>query len=70
MDTFVKILMKIAAFVGSKNEATKEAALKQTELFYRELFTWCTKSERTSEVNNSILVHLGLIKVSCTDSVL
>lgn len=59
-------LMKVAAFVGSSNAKVSDAALKCTELLYRELFTWCNKSERTSDVNNSILVHLGLIKVSRT----
>lgn len=64
LDSFIKVLMKVSEFVNSKNEKVAEIALKCTELLYKELFAWCKNSERTSEVNNSILVHLQLIKVS------
>lgn len=56
--------MKVAAFAGSSNAKVADIALKCTEDLFKELFTWCKKTARTSEVNNSILVHLNLIKVT------
>lgn len=58
----MSILMKVTAFVGSSNQSSVDAALKYAEALYKELFMWCSETEKTSEVNNSILVYLGLIK--------
>lgn len=56
--------MKVAAFAGSNNAKVADISLQCTEFLFKELFNWCKKTTRTSEVNNSILVHLNLIKVS------
>lgn len=65
LDLYVSVLMKVAALVDSNNKKVVDTALKCTESLYRELFVWCKETQRTSEVNNSILVHLDLIKVKC-----
>jgi hypothetical protein len=44
-------------------EVTKQAALLCSDALYRELFRWAAEQQQSSVVNNSLLVHLGLIKV-------
>nr|XP_023018802.1 LOW QUALITY PROTEIN: ran GTPase-activating protein 1-like [Leptinotarsa decemlineata] len=39
-----------------------DSALKCSESLYKDLFSWAQKTEKTSLVNNAILVNLGLIK--------
>lgn len=63
LETFVPILMKVAALSISSDKNVAESASKCAELLYRELFTWAQKSENISHLNNTLLVHLGLIKV-------
>jgi hypothetical protein len=41
----------------------KQAALLCSDALYRELFRWAEEQQQSSVVNNSLLVHLGLIKV-------
>ncbi|KAJ9575851.1 hypothetical protein L9F63_007309, partial [Diploptera punctata] len=62
LEKLMPILMKISAICGSNSDPAKQAALKCSDALYKELFKWAEKQEQTSIVNNSLLVHLGLIK--------
>ncbi|XP_060535772.1 ran GTPase-activating protein 1 [Cylas formicarius] len=53
LDAFVPALMKVAAL---------DAGAKLAETMYKELFAWAQRTGNLSIVNNSLLVHLGLIK--------
>lgn len=61
--------MEVAGLSTSTNERVAEASLKCAELLYRELFTWAQKRDSVSELNNVLLVQLGLIKVITTSSI-
>lgn len=56
--------MKVASLSKDAKSEVAESALKCTELLYKDLFIWAQQSDKTSIVNNSILVNLGLIKVT------
>ncbi|KAJ8925020.1 hypothetical protein NQ315_001186 [Exocentrus adspersus] len=62
VDDFVAVLMKVAGLSTDKDAAVAESALKCTELLYKDLFIWSQQEDKTTIVNNSILVNLGLIK--------
>lgn len=55
--------MKVSSLSASSFEVTKQAALLCSDALYRELFRWAEEQQQSSVVNNSLLVHLGLIKV-------
>lgn len=55
--------MKISAFSVCKKSNITDAVIVCCELMYRELFTWAQENNNIPIVNNSLLVHLGLIKV-------
>lgn len=56
--------MKVSGLSTDSKKEVANASLKCAEQLYKELFIWSEKSENTSIVNNTLLVHLGLIKVS------
>jgi hypothetical protein len=55
--------MKVSSLSASSSEVVKQAALLCSDALYRELFRWAEEQQQSSVVNNSLLVHLGLIKV-------
>lgn len=55
--------MKIAGLATSNLNGVPQAVASASGLLYRELFSWAKENDSVSIVNNSILVHLGLIKV-------
>jgi len=55
--------MKVSSLSASSFEVTKQAALLCSDALYRELFRWAEERQQSSIVSNSLLVHLGLIKV-------
>lgn len=55
--------MKVASLSRDVKSDVAESSLKCTELLYKDLFIWAQQSDKTSIMNNSILVNLGLIKV-------
>jgi len=55
--------MKVSSLSASSFEVTKQAALLCSDALYRELFRWAEEKQQSSVVSNSLLVHLGLIKV-------
>ncbi|XP_069705118.1 ran GTPase-activating protein 1 [Periplaneta americana] len=65
-DTFLEkmmpILMKVSSLSASSKEQVKQESVSCSDALYRELFKWAEKQEQSSIVNNSLLVHLGLIK--------
>lgn len=62
-ESYIPLLMKIAALSVSKKNNVTDAAIVCCELMYREMFTWAQENNNIPNVNNSLLVHLGLIKV-------
>jgi hypothetical protein len=67
LEKLVPTLMKVSSLSVSTSEETKQAALSCSDALYRELFKWAEEQEQSSIVNNSLLVHLGLIKVKLND---
>jgi hypothetical protein len=63
LEKLVTTLMKVSSLSASSSEMTKQAALSCSDTLYKELFRWAVEQEQSSLVNNSLLVHLGLIKV-------
>jgi hypothetical protein len=59
----VPTLMKVSSLSASSSDVIKQAALLCSDALYRELFKWAEEQDQSSIVNNSLLVHLGLIKV-------
>lgn len=55
--------MKIAGLSTSNVNGVQQAVANASGLLYRELFRWAQENDSVSIVNNSILIHLGLIKV-------
>lgn len=53
--------MKIAAL--GNNKQIEDDVVACCELLFKELFTYGQKTDKTSIINNSLLVNLGLIKV-------
>jgi hypothetical protein len=63
VNIFIPILMKVSSLAVSSKENVSKLALDCSEKLFKELFTWSENSNNSSVVNNTILVHLGLIKV-------
>jgi hypothetical protein len=63
LETLVTTLMKVSSLSASSLEVTKQAALSCSDTLYKELFRWAVEQAQSSLVSNSLLVHLGLIKV-------
>lgn len=63
VNTFIPVLMKVSSLANSNKENVSKLALNCSEMLYKELFTWSEKNNNSCVVNNTILVHLGLIKV-------
>ncbi|KAJ8965600.1 hypothetical protein NQ317_004359 [Molorchus minor] len=62
VNDYVSVLMKVASLSKNTNTEAAELAEKCAELLYRDLFIWSQENDKTSIVNNTILVSLGLIK--------
>jgi Ran GTPase-activating protein 1 len=62
VNIFIPILMKVSSLAVSSKENVSKLALDCSEKLFKELFTWSENSNNSSVVNNTILVHLGLIK--------
>ncbi|KAJ8927709.1 hypothetical protein NQ314_019797 [Rhamnusium bicolor] len=62
IDNFIPVLMKVASLSNNTDSEVAETSLKCTELLFKDLFIWSQLTDKTSVVNNTILVNLGLIK--------
>ncbi|XP_044269060.1 ran GTPase-activating protein 1 [Tribolium madens] len=62
VNIFIPVLMKVASLANSSKENVSTLALSCSERLYKELFSWSEKTNNSCLVNNTILVHLGLIK--------
>jgi hypothetical protein len=67
LEKLVLTLMKVSSLSAYSSAETKQAALSCSDALYQELFKWAKEKEQCSIVNNSLLVHLGLIKVKLHD---
>lgn len=65
LDNYICVLMNVASLTDNAKEIVAKTALKSTESLYKELFAWSQKNDKTSLVNNFILISMGLIK--CED---
>lgn len=63
LEKFVPILMKVSALAACSQNEVKQASLQTSEVLYKELFDWAKNTDQSSLLNNTLLVHLGLIKV-------
>uniref|UniRef100_A0A1B6KVR9 Ran-GTPase activating protein 1 C-terminal domain-containing protein n=1 Tax=Graphocephala atropunctata TaxID=36148 RepID=A0A1B6KVR9_9HEMI len=60
LERLLPTVMKVSGLTTERSVA--QAAMDCANTLYRELFTWATAHDNLSLVNNSLLVHLGLIK--------
>lgn len=61
LERILTALMKVSSLCTQSS--VSQEALDCTNSLYRELFSWAKSGNNLSLVNNSLLVHLGLIKV-------
>lgn len=55
--------MRISEFAKADKQKAKVVS-DCLEYLYKDLFIWASKCEKESIVSNTLLVHLGLIKVT------
>jgi len=60
LERFVGAVMKVSSL--STEPSVAEEAAEVSSALYKELFSWAQAENKLSLVNNSLLVHLGLIK--------
>lgn len=56
--------MKVSALCGSGYMDVRQPAEQVTERLYSELFTNAVKNNQVPNLNNALVVSLGLLKVS------
>lgn len=56
--------MKVASLNDNSKSNVAETSQEVTDSLYKYLFSWAQKNDKLSQVNNSLLVNTGLIKVS------
>lgn len=56
--------MKVSALCGSGYGDVRVEAEKLTDLLYADLFAYATSTNQTSTIDNTLLINLGLLKVS------
>lgn len=64
----MQVLMKISSLSNCSNESVRQGALNCSSALYKQVFMWYKEIENLSDLNNSLLVHLGLIKVSTSSN--
>ncbi|KAG5895121.1 hypothetical protein JTB14_008558 [Gonioctena quinquepunctata] len=62
IEDYVKIIMKVSCLSNNTKPEVADSSLKCSETLYKDLFLWAQNTDKTSLINNSILVNLGLIK--------
>lgn len=62
--------MKVSSMSENADKKVAELSLKCVEQLYKDIFTLAEKEGKISLVNNSILVHLGLIKVNSSKKII
>lgn len=63
LNTYIPVLMKVSALASDTKPEVAKQALTCSEVLYKRLFEWGKEEEfRMALLNNSLLVHLGLIK--------
>lgn len=62
LESLLDALMKVSSLTASGTPEVEQAALMCSNVLYTELFQWANINNKLTLVNNSLLVHLGLIK--------
>ncbi|XP_075216901.1 ran GTPase-activating protein 1-like [Lycorma delicatula] len=62
LETLLTSLMKVSSLSNSNNSTIQSASLACSDALYQEMFRWASSKDQLSLVNNSLLVHLGLLK--------
>lgn len=61
LESLVSAVMKVSSLTMEKSVSSAASACSNT--LYKDLFTWAGTNNNLSLLNNTLLVHLGLIKV-------
>ncbi|KAJ1525349.1 hypothetical protein ONE63_010167 [Megalurothrips usitatus] len=64
LENLLPMLMKVAALCTHKKPEVQQVSLQTSEQLLRHLYSWASRGDsfRSAVTNNSLLVHLGLIK--------
>lgn len=64
IEELIRITMKVSALCGSGYINVRIKAESLSDGLYAKLFSYAVENDRISNLNNALLVNLGLIKVS------
>lgn len=63
IEELLRITMKVSALCGSGYINVRIKAESLSDALYAKLFSYAVENDQTSNLNNALLVNLGLIKV-------